>query len=499
MMEIILDIINVIKNFIQSEHFDISIFQNLYLALLTILIPISLYILQEKDFSFEWEKIAIIDKIIKFKELISYTIIFFLSLLLIKIDISIFIFAYLLIIISIYKVLKIITNSLKWILDIYGGDFRFNIRKKYIEKLPYDKKLDFWKITWSKNILDSRFEEFLLNNFFEDLDKLYKNKNLDLYKEYLAVFVNNFINKLNSSIEKSISDKKDHLYLIDFNWQVYLEKTIEHHKTLSISLYNTFDKVSFAPLIYSTHNILSQSYLYPIYINEFFNIIRKDSSIFKYTYPQIFNDFFKNIVDEDKTFDVYLDSDNQINTKNNDSFQKEMFKKFCIYIKDNYIAKIKKSEIKYTYSKENSKTPSDSLKEIIKITEIIFEYDESNQILLCDLILILNLSQKYDENMIKNINKNLKESESAYIRSNNYSYGIKIYIKFREDVNISYTRQILYNNYFNIISDDEELKKRNETSKSNFKKSMQNLKNSNDEELQKIYNRLEEYLDTKTS
>jgi len=326
MMDNILNILHAIEKFIQSNHFDISIFQNLFIALLTILIPISLYILQEKDFSFEWEKLAIIDKIIKFKELISYTIIFFLSLLLIKIDISIFIFSYLLIIISIYKVLKIITNSLKWILDIYGGDFRFNIRKKYIEKLPYDKKLDFWKMTWSKDILDSRFEKFLLNNFFGDsgdLDKLYKNKNLDLYRNYLKIFSDNFLNKLNSSIDKSISDKKDHLYLIDFNWQIYLEKTITHHKTLSISSHEekVFDGVNFYALFNFTHSILSKSYLYPIYINDFFNIMKEDPSIFKETYPEIFYDFFKAIMSfefkpEEAHRDFYLNTEHKITLLN---------------------------------------------------------------------------------------------------------------------------------------------------------------------------------------
>lgn len=487
MMEIILDIINVIENFIQSEHFDISIFQNLYLALLTILIPISLYILQEKDFSFEWEKIAIIDKIIKFKELIFYTIIFFLSLLVITINIWIFIVAYFAITLSIYKVIQIIIYSLKWIYNIYNNfkinptidinnsdNFRSKIRKKYVMSLEYHTKLDFWNMTWSKDILDSKFEEFLLDNFFNDLEKLYKIKALTLYEEYLKTFTNNFIYKLNLSL-----DKTDYLYKINFNWQLYLRKTIKHHKDSYIFINDNIDQPIFHPFIQSVYKNLSIDS-----VNEFFNIIKTDSSIFNNTfrYNELFNMIFEDIVE--KKYDIYLHSENIIIPTNKNVFQTSMFDSFKKYIRRHYILPF----MWYGGYMKDTNT-SEILKNLLKIGNIIFNNDlfikhklffkqdiNLHQIILYDLILILIIIEwgEIDNKFL--ILKDLKKNE--YIISPQFTYNNTSGLSKKEIS--TYTKHLFTN--FNIIND-------------NFTKAMQNLKNSNDKEQQKIYNRLEGYLD----
>ncbi len=179
------------------------VMQGIGLALVTILIPVVLFIFShEKESLFEWDKIVILDKVIEVKSLmISIGFIFFPLLFWGMNNYLIKIIAIILFITGLGYVVKILINSYKWIKTIEIPDerkrnnFRNKLRNDYLGEIKnLEEKERVWSLTWRKEIKSVLDERNLIKKFIINIDALIRDDKLDSLAKYLTNF-NEFANK----------------------------------------------------------------------------------------------------------------------------------------------------------------------------------------------------------------------------------------------------------------------------------------------------------------
>ncbi|MEW6408367.1 MAG: hypothetical protein AB1465_06810 [Patescibacteria group bacterium] len=174
-----------------------TLMQNVGLALLTILIPLVLFIFSlEKEALFEWDKIVILDKVIEAKNLFASIVLIFSPLFFWNYNSSFLKFILFLIFLGgVIYLIKILFNSYRWIktVEIQGAhdpsNFRDSLRNKYLEEidnLPEKEKI--WILTWRKDISNTIYERSLIKKFTANIDALIRNKNFELLQRYLQNF-----------------------------------------------------------------------------------------------------------------------------------------------------------------------------------------------------------------------------------------------------------------------------------------------------------------------
>lgn len=171
--------------------------QNVGLALLTILIPLVLFIFSlEKEALFEWDKIVILDKVIEAKNLLISIALIFLPLFFWDYNSLFLKFILFLIFTSgVIYLIKILFNSYHWIKAVEikeahdPTNFRDSLRNKYLEEINnLSEKEKVWILTWQKNISNTIYERNLIKKFIANIDVLVENKNYDLLQKYLQNF-----------------------------------------------------------------------------------------------------------------------------------------------------------------------------------------------------------------------------------------------------------------------------------------------------------------------
>ena len=186
----------ILWQFINSAILPI-LMQNVGLALVTILIPLVLFIFSlEKKTLFEWDKIVILDQVIEAKNLLASIVLIFLPLFFWDYNSSFLKFILFLIFLSgVFYLIKILFNSYRWIktVEIQGvhdpSNFRDSLRNKYLEEmdnLPEKEKI--WILTWREDISNTIYERNLIKKFTANIDILIKNKNFNLLQRYLQNF-----------------------------------------------------------------------------------------------------------------------------------------------------------------------------------------------------------------------------------------------------------------------------------------------------------------------
>ncbi len=182
--------------FLTSDILPVAM-QNVGIALLTILIPVVLFIFSlEKEALFEWDKIVILDKVIEAKNLLVSIALMFLPLFFWDYNSLFFKFVLFLIFTGgVVYLIKILFNSYRWIKTVEikeahdPTNFRDFLRNKYLEEinnLPEKEKV--WILTWRKDISNTIYERNLIKKFTANIDVLVKNKNYDLLQRYLQNF-----------------------------------------------------------------------------------------------------------------------------------------------------------------------------------------------------------------------------------------------------------------------------------------------------------------------
>ena len=174
-----------------------DLMQSVGLALLTILIPVVLFIFsfsskREIDL-FEWDKVVILDKVIQAKKLLISVTFIFLPLFFWSLLPKFILFPFFCI--GVFNLVEILLNSYYWIktVEIQGdhdlSNFRDNLRNRYLEETNnLSEKEKIWILTWRQSILNTAHERNLLKKFVENIDALIKNENFDFLQRYLQNF-----------------------------------------------------------------------------------------------------------------------------------------------------------------------------------------------------------------------------------------------------------------------------------------------------------------------
>jgi len=182
--------------FLSSELLP-TLMQNIGLALVTMLIPLVLFIFSmEKKYLFEWDKIVILDKVLKAKKLIiSIGFIFFPIFIwsydsyLLKFVLFIFFF------IGVVFIIEILFNSYRWIktIEIEGShdsnNYRNMLRNKYLEDVSnLSEKEKVWSLTWREEIKNTIDEINLIKKFIINIDALFASNSIDFLARFLGTF-----------------------------------------------------------------------------------------------------------------------------------------------------------------------------------------------------------------------------------------------------------------------------------------------------------------------
>ncbi len=182
---------------------DVSIVQNIGIALLALLIPVVIFIFSwENEYMFVWDKNVIVNKVIEAKSLLVANIYIFAPLLIWKVRNGTFtsIFSGLFIV-GVLIQLKILFNSYRWIntVEIQDGhdpsNYRAQLRRQYLKECDDKDGEKIWSITWQRKNINTFMERELLQIYMPIINSLQKKKENVQLISYLHIFANNLKNR----------------------------------------------------------------------------------------------------------------------------------------------------------------------------------------------------------------------------------------------------------------------------------------------------------------
>lgn len=179
-----------------ANHEIPTLMLNIGLALITILIPVVLFIFSiEKDSLFAWDKIVILDKVINAKGTLIAIGFIFVPLFFWSENGSIYtkILIFLSFLGGCIFIINVLIESYKWIKTLEKDEFEFNFRTKlrneYLEETtnPLEKE-KVWSLTWNIAIPNILFERNLIQKFISSLDNLFEEKQIEILTRNLHKF-----------------------------------------------------------------------------------------------------------------------------------------------------------------------------------------------------------------------------------------------------------------------------------------------------------------------
>jgi len=267
----------------------------------------------EKDTLFEWDKIVILDKVIKAKYLVISIALIFSPLFIWDYDSDILKFIlYLLFLCGVSYLVHILVNSYHWIktVEIEGqhdsSNFRNILRNKYLEEVTnLQEKEMVWSLTWRKDIENPLDERNLIKKFVVNIDAMVNSRSFDILARCLQTF-NEFIDK------RSLYDRIifNELFLNVLKWRNQLIFDIKKQETeptenLWIAVYEI--DVNLKKLIKK----LVVSSLQKANSFSFFKILKehirdKDAGYLRELFEEcICSEIFNNIADSDNRYDIW--------------------------------------------------------------------------------------------------------------------------------------------------------------------------------------------------
>lgn len=180
-----------------------TIIQTIGIALITILIPVVLFIFSlEKENLFSWDKNVIIDKVIEAKVLLVANLLIFIPLFFWDSNnssINLILFG--LVITGVIIQIKILVNSYKWTntVEMKGvhdpKNYRTMLRLKYLQDSNENEKGKIWSITWQTEKINPYLERDLMQIFTSMIETLLQKKECDQIVRYLNIFLDNMASR----------------------------------------------------------------------------------------------------------------------------------------------------------------------------------------------------------------------------------------------------------------------------------------------------------------
>jgi len=214
-----------------------GLMQNVGLALLTIFIPLVIFLLEET--TFDWDRVVIIDKVIKVKNLFIAICFIFLPLFFWNFR-FVRIFLFLIFVLAVIYIVRILINSYKWLKTLESqnlydlNNFRNVLRNEYLDsQKDWAEKEKIWAQTWRKQI-DSNPEEInLIRKFISNINYLVENNSFDIVVRYLQTFFESIDKRslYNGVIFGDFFDK-----LLDWRFVVYKKDKEQEAKGKDIDM-----------------------------------------------------------------------------------------------------------------------------------------------------------------------------------------------------------------------------------------------------------------------
>lgn len=174
-----------------------SLIHNIGLAYLGILIPMVIFIFQNKeDDKFNWDKIVILDYVINVKINFICIAFIFLGFLFLENYYIILKFVFLIgFFISLFFLFRSLRTTYQWIKTVEVRDkyaiksIRNEFRNKYLQKLTDPIQIEnVWSLTWPQNIKNESEEINLIEKFIDHIKLLLNNKNAEALNNCLDIF-----------------------------------------------------------------------------------------------------------------------------------------------------------------------------------------------------------------------------------------------------------------------------------------------------------------------
>ncbi|KND50551.1 MAG: hypothetical protein AB198_01755 [Parcubacteria bacterium C7867-003] len=189
-----------IERFLTTETLPDAM-QSFGIALLTIFIPLVIFLLEDARNSLGWDRIVILEKVIRAKR-------FLLAICLVFIPIFFWDFANLRIIFfiafitGIWLIIRTLFYSYRWMRTLDGdnktdlGNFRNILRNEYLtEKGDWNEKEKIWGMTWSEKIKSTVEERNLIKVFIKHFDSLLSDDEFSISTRFIRTFWSQFDNR----------------------------------------------------------------------------------------------------------------------------------------------------------------------------------------------------------------------------------------------------------------------------------------------------------------
>jgi hypothetical protein len=314
--------------------------QGFGIALLTIFIPLVIFLLEEARGGVGWDRIVIIEKVIKAKKFLVAICLVFIPIFLWYLEgfrsILFVAFAG-----GITLIIQTLLNSYRWMRTLDSDNvtdldnFRNKLRNEYLtEKGDWDEKNKIWGMTWSKKIESIIEERNLIKVFIQHFDFLVSNDESNRSSRYMSTFAAHL-------------DKRS-LY----DWVIFgdlFEKILEWNHVSFLRHKNRLDSkdkyVNGAYIIRSVlrqlieklvRSALQKGTLFLLFENLKKHVQEKEPDYLKQLFlSSISKTFFDNVADSNEAYDAWGDQQGRGYFPPEWKTTKETFQN-----KDNFISKI---------------------------------------------------------------------------------------------------------------------------------------------------------------
>lgn len=168
--------------------------QGLGIALLTLFISLVVYLLQDvREGGLPWDRIVILEKVIRAKEVFASIFLVFVPLFLWHI-LALRAFLFSVFVAGVWLILKILIDSYHWLRTLNSDsaddrDYRSRLRKEYLtESGDWHEKEKIWSMTWGSKIESTVAERNLIKTFFKHLEIQIDNGDYDYASRYIRGF-----------------------------------------------------------------------------------------------------------------------------------------------------------------------------------------------------------------------------------------------------------------------------------------------------------------------
>ena len=287
-----------------------GLMQNIGLALLTIFIPLVIFLLDKKENTFDWDRVVILDRVIRAKNLFVAVCFIFLPVFFWNFK-FLRILLFIIFVAAVIYIVRILINSYKWLRTLESQNqydpknFRNVLRNEYLDsQKDWSEKEKIWGQTWRKTI-DSNLEELnLVRKFISNINYLIANDSFDVVARYLQTFFE-FIDKRSLYNWVIFGDFFNEL----LNWRFTLYQKNEEQKAdgsnRELSLFES-EAIIVRLIDRFVQSTLQKGTAYLFFKGLEAHIKNKDEKYIKMLFSQsICRNFFDNVAESGEHYDIW--------------------------------------------------------------------------------------------------------------------------------------------------------------------------------------------------